>query len=195
MPTLARRGEEPEPSPAWVGSFLEGCAEKERGVKKSKLANPTKRAPASWEHWLRDQIPLSELTTLNLAFFLPQDLARAFRTLFKYGVSATHLYQLAVRNRLITRGKPGPKPRPKLSSSKPERQKKWSEPRYRTLLKLQQFGADILTEQRKPVTDVKALQQAYATKFGHMGLTPGELRDWAKADAKRLPEARRLVRK
>jgi hypothetical protein len=133
--------------------------------------------------------------SVPLAFLsLPYEVQRAVETLLNYGVPEKELWRLVFRPPLFRR-KPGPKPKPRLSNQESEPKKKWTEPRYRTLLKLYEIGAAILKERQERVTDSRALIQAFSKQFREEKLTSREIRIWAKADAKRLSEARKVVRK
>lgn len=115
-------------------------------------------------------------------FILPASVRLAVATLVDHGISAKKLEALLFPRPLRARGKPG-------------RPRYWDDRAYRTILSIYDQGADILRNAGKRVTDFDALM-AVLEPLGKVGGTAIKVtRALARADAKRLPDARKAVRK
>jgi hypothetical protein len=87
----------------------------------------------------------------------------------------------------------------KAKQSRPGAPEKWGPEECRTLLGMLERGKEMLRKRGAQVTNVAALEAVYAhlrnTHPGARVLTMAHVRDWAKRDARRVPDARARLRK
>lgn len=120
---------------------------------------------------------------------LPPHVRAASWALIKYGVDPQKLRKL-----LGIHYRPGPRGAPR-ATKKSRAEPVWNMTAYRTILRIYDEGAVLLRQHGTKLTDYAALLEIYKRDAVGCTLKPSVLREMARRHAKRLPDARKAVRR